>query len=111
MRRNMRKDIGLSEIIGYMCKTDFDYELGNASGGNRVFPSIEDAKEYLKCWHGCGIVSVSVTLVEVIEPENEPHFDDNPHPGDRITFAPELGLQDGVLDKSGIIVPDGKAIK
>lgn len=47
----------------YMCQTDFDYELGNAAGGNVIFASLEDAKEHLKCWESCGIVEVKVTYV------------------------------------------------
>lgn len=50
----------------YMCKTDFECELGRASGGNTVFPSIEDAKKRLKCWEGCGIVEVKVTYVRTV---------------------------------------------
>ena len=50
----------------YMCKVDFDYELGEAAGGNRIFSSLEDAKENLKCWKGCGIVEVKVTYVRTV---------------------------------------------
>ena len=53
--------------VFYMCKTDFDWELGEATGGNGVFPSLEDAKANLNCWQQCGIVAVNVELVEVVE--------------------------------------------
>lgn len=57
-------------IEGYMCKTDFDFELGIASDGIEVYSSIEDLKEWRPCVEGCGIVKVEVRLVEVIQPEN-----------------------------------------
>lgn len=53
--------------IGYMCKTDFDYELGYASGGTRVHPSIEDLKRCSPCVDSCGIVEVEVILRKVIQ--------------------------------------------
>lgn len=52
---------------GYMCKTDFDWELGNAAGGNRVFASVDDLRENKRCVDGCGIVEVAVTLVRVVQ--------------------------------------------
>lgn len=51
---------------GYMCKTDYENELGQASGGNTIFPSIEDAREHLKCWKDCGLVEVDVKFVRSI---------------------------------------------
>jgi hypothetical protein len=35
---------------GFMCATDFVYELGCACGGNVIYPSIEDLKENRECW-------------------------------------------------------------
>ncbi|MTH96538.1 hypothetical protein [Roseibium sp. RKSG952] len=55
---------------GYMCKTDFDCELGRAKGGNPVYPSIEDLKESRSCWNECGIVKVRVEHVETILEDN-----------------------------------------
>ena len=52
----------------YMCKVDWDYEIGNAAGGNKVFATAEDIKHNLNCVHECGIVKVKVTFVEVIQP-------------------------------------------
>jgi len=54
-------------VIGYMCKVNWDYEIGNASGGNRIYPSLEDLKRCTKCWKGCGIVEVKVFFSKVIE--------------------------------------------
>jgi hypothetical protein len=53
--------------IGYMCRTDFEHELGYASGGVRVHPSVEDIKHCRKCVGGCGIVEVEVRLVRIVE--------------------------------------------
>ena len=49
--------------VGYMCKTDFDYELGHAAGGNRIFATVEDLKEWFPCVDECGIVKVEVSLI------------------------------------------------
>ncbi len=54
-------------VIGYMDKTDFDYELGNAAGGNIVFGSVEDLKKNKRCAEPeCGIVEVEVRFRKVI---------------------------------------------
>jgi len=45
-------------IIGYMCYIDYVYELGNASDGNKVYPSEEALKKEHECWEECGIVEV-----------------------------------------------------
>lgn len=55
-------------VVGYMCMTDFECELGAASGGNVIFPSVEDLKSRLRCWEGCGIVKVKIEYVETILP-------------------------------------------
>ena len=53
---------------GYMCLVDFECEVGNAMGGNRVFPSVEDLRANLKCVDACGIVKVEVRALEIIQP-------------------------------------------
>ncbi len=59
------EDLG---VTGYMCLTDFECELGGASGGNRVYPSIENLKEYKPCAMECGIVEVRVYGVRIASP-------------------------------------------
>lgn len=56
-----------SIVVGYMCRTDFECELGCAADGNKVYPSVESLKEYTNCWPGCGIVEVQVRGVRVVE--------------------------------------------
>lgn len=51
---------------GYMCKTDFDYELGEALGGNTVYASITDLCESRKCVTHCGIVKVKIELEQTL---------------------------------------------
>ena len=53
-------------VIGYMCATDWECELGLASGGNTIFPSKEDAINRLKCAEGCGIVEVEVRFRRLV---------------------------------------------
>jgi hypothetical protein len=57
-------------VIGYMCLTDFDLELGHALGGNAVYPSISDLKRQRGCIEECGIAEVEVTLVKVVQEPN-----------------------------------------
>lgn len=52
---------------GFMCKIDFDYELGNATGGSRVYSSVSDLLREHDCAHECGIVEVEVRLAKIIE--------------------------------------------
>lgn len=59
-------------VYGYMCNTDWEYELGMASDGNRVFPSIEDLREHYNCVDSCGIVKVAIVAIEQI---TEPNWD------------------------------------
>jgi len=47
-------------VPGWMCKTDFDCELGQASGGATVHPSLEDLKDRRKCVYHCGTQQVRV---------------------------------------------------
>lgn len=54
-------------VIGYMCLTDFECEIGGACGGNVVYPSIEDLRENRRCVDGCGIAEVKVVGVRVIQ--------------------------------------------
>jgi len=53
---------------GYMCTTDFNWEVGEALGGTTIYPSVEDLKHHRKCVEKCGVVKVEVKLVEVVEP-------------------------------------------
>lgn len=57
----------LGKITGYMCKVSFDYELGLASGGNRIFPSVEDLMKCSPCVESCGIVEVDVSYKRTIQ--------------------------------------------
>lgn len=45
-----------------MRATDFDHELGIASDGVTVYPSIESLKKHQGCVSECGIAEVFVTL-------------------------------------------------
>jgi hypothetical protein len=52
----------------YMDRVDFGFELGMATGGNRVYASVEDLKERSRCVASCGIVKVRVQFLELVEP-------------------------------------------
>lgn len=52
---------------GFMCKVDFDLELGAAVGGNSVYGSAEDARKHRQCIDECGLVEVEVRLKQVVQ--------------------------------------------
>lgn len=54
-------------VDGYMCAVDWECEIGGASGGNQVYPSIKDLKAHRKCIEGCGIVKVRVQFLEHVQ--------------------------------------------
>lgn len=56
-----------SPVIGFMCRTDFDHELGAAVDGVGVYPSMEALRAHRPCVAQCGIVRVRVTLDAVVE--------------------------------------------
>lgn len=55
-----KKGAALIKKTGYMCKTDYEYELENAAGGVEIYSSVEDLKKHKKCWEDCGIVEVEL---------------------------------------------------
>lgn len=72
MKHAMFENQDAGGVIGYMCRTDFECELGAAAGGNCVFPSVEDLKESRQCHKACGIVEVLVSFREIVEPGSDP---------------------------------------
>jgi hypothetical protein len=58
------------KVTGFMCKTDFDCELGAAKGGNLVYASEADLRASRGCLDECGLVEVEVSLVRVIQEDN-----------------------------------------
>lgn len=67
----MGSEDGQDFVIGYMCLTDFEWELGLASGGNVIHPSVEDLKKRRKCVASCGIAEVRVSLSRIVEPAKD----------------------------------------
>lgn len=65
----MNEDRG-SSFIAFMCKTAFGYDARDASDGARIYPSAAALRREYKCLDECGVVSVTVTLLEVIQEEN-----------------------------------------
>jgi hypothetical protein len=63
-------------VTGYMCLTDWECEIGAASGGTKVYPSINDIKRNRKCVDGCGIVEVSVAFKRVVQPNRDNNDDE-----------------------------------
>lgn len=55
-------------VLGYMCLTDFEVELGGNADGNRVFPSIGALEETFSCVRHCGIVEVEIKARRIVRP-------------------------------------------
>lgn len=55
---------------GYMDLVDYQHEVGEALGGNKIYPDIEDLKENNSCWQECGIVKVEIRAIELIVSQN-----------------------------------------
>ena len=53
-------------ITGFMCKVDWDHELGTALGGTNIFVSQADLIANKKCTDECGIVEVEIRLKQVV---------------------------------------------
>ena len=58
---------GAAEVVGYMCRIDWECELGSAWPMTPIYPSIATLKEQRKCVTYCGIVAVSVRITRVVE--------------------------------------------
>jgi len=58
--------VGERIVRGYMCKVDWDHELGSALGGNRIYPSAKNCIEDRGCINECGMVEVEVRLRRVV---------------------------------------------
>ncbi len=63
----MNRENDENYVIGYMCRVDWDCELGGAMGGNTIYCDIKDLKEHRKCWKSCGIVEVKVYFSKLVE--------------------------------------------
>lgn len=61
---------------GYMCKTDWDWELGEAPGGVEIYIDIDDLRKHRSCVDSCGIVKVKVQLEEIVQSEKRFSADD-----------------------------------
>lgn len=57
-----KRDSLMNKKIGYLCKTDYEYELENAAGGVKIYSSVEDLKKNKNCWEDCGIVKVEIIM-------------------------------------------------
>ncbi len=62
-------------VIGYMCATDWEFEIGAARGGNVIYASPEDAIESRRCIGGCGLVEVEVRFRRVVREGSEEQSD------------------------------------
>lgn len=63
-----------------MCKVDWEFELGQALDGCRLYSSIEDLRKNRGCVDVHGVVQVDVRLKEVISNDNQEVSDIQPIP-------------------------------
>lgn len=57
-------------VRGYMCLVDWEYEIGHAADGNKVYPSLKALQEHHNCWAECGVVEVEVRSIRTVVPED-----------------------------------------
>jgi len=55
---------------GFMCLTDWEHEIGHATDGNKVYPSLKALKEHMRCWNECGVIEVEVRAIRIAVPQN-----------------------------------------
>ena len=60
---------GGTAVRGYMCLIAWEYEIGHASDGNRVYPSLHALQEHHPCWAECGAVEVEVRSIRTVVPK------------------------------------------
>lgn len=53
---------------GWMCATDFKYDMRGSCDGARIFPSEKAARAHLTCADECGLVCVSLSIKEPATP-------------------------------------------
>lgn len=56
---------------GFMCKTDFEMELGKTNGGVIIYPTEKDCKNRRDCIDQCGMVEVEIRVVRNITENKE----------------------------------------
>lgn len=88
-----RENDGDKHVTAYMCLVDFECEVGLASGGNVVYPSIDECREGRKCVGGCGIVEVEIRATRVVQ---EPSDD-----GDVVVTGAEIEAQSSPQPTAG----------
>lgn len=66
----MKKAISNKKITVYCCGIDWQHELGEALGGNKVYSSVKDLKKYHEHWEQCGIVQLEIKGIKWVEPQD-----------------------------------------
>lgn len=54
------------EVRGFMCLIDWQYEIGAAADGNKIYPSADALRRGHSCADDCGIVEVEVRIRRVV---------------------------------------------
>ena len=65
-----RAFVGGTAVRGYMCLTDWEYEIGYSWKGNKVYPSLHALQDHHECWAECGVVEVEVRSIRTVVPED-----------------------------------------
>jgi hypothetical protein len=53
---------GSEKKTGYMCKTDYYFELGSSGDATQIFSTYEGLKQNKKCWSECGVVEIEIAI-------------------------------------------------
>jgi hypothetical protein len=54
-------------VTGFMCKIEWDYNIGKAASGVTIYPTLETLRRYHGSIEECGIVEVEVSIKEIVE--------------------------------------------
>lgn len=57
-------------VRGFMCLIAWQHEVGHASDGARVYPSLKALKAHHRMWAECGVVEVEMRPVRVVAAQN-----------------------------------------
>jgi hypothetical protein len=58
------------KVTVYLDGIDWQYEVGEAIDGNKVYPDVNSLKKYNRCWDGCGIVECELVFKKWVVEHN-----------------------------------------
>jgi hypothetical protein len=66
LTRMTSRDEDRTKVTMYMCAIAWEYEIGNAPRGTKLYPSLAALKDAHPMWEECGIVEVEVSILGTV---------------------------------------------